>query len=495
MRIVQTWAGLGGVPTGWERHCPVLWSKWEYEPGRYDYAYIDDLLARQSTPVHLQIIISMWGRETGLADYTPAFHQRTLRLTTSDGKLGAIPNYADASWQTAYQRAVAALATRYARHAQVVGYWHAVGVNQETQATLRSVDGADWHTPAARVLSETGYYDFIVNSTAAAVTAWDPMPVYLPGAASPGVTWGRKRRDVVQSALLAGARYQMCGLLADNTTAYGLGVRAGQGLTDIIAATGARCAFEGGKQAGADPWELYWLLMRAAHWQADFVDLQASWTPHYPTVAPFLPAADCRWLVWRDAEFSAQTWTGGDGQLYGQSGEPGCWARGLTWLTGGRLSLDAQRYDWGRWRLDAAEPVVVGAPGVPDGDYLVSVYYPSNDGDTLTVTVRGECFSLPSGAYHRVDLHTSSSPAAVKPTFSEALRTAAEAHDLLAIYEDAALCKAGVSKGLWPTSNEFDFTFEGQAYVAQRFRAPRSQRVWVLYCVRGVWDTVMELVY
>ena len=75
------------------------------------------------------------------------------------------------------------------------------------------------------------------------------------------------------------------------------------------------------------------------------------------------------------------------------------------------------------------------------------------------------------------------------------LRREAEAHDLLPINEGAALAKAGFGKGLWPTSQEFEVTHAGVTYVAQRFRRPRTSAVVVLYCVKGQWDKVLELVY
>lgn len=78
---------------------------------------------------------------------------------------------------------------------------------------------------------------------------------------------------------------------------------------------------------------------------------------------------------------------------------------------------------------------------------------------------------------------------------AEALRLTAEAHDVLAIYPDAALCKAGAARGLWPTSNEFRLTVDGAQYVGQRFRDPRSDLVVVLYCRDGDWGNVLALEY
>ncbi len=496
MRLVQTWAGNGGAPAGFERHCPVLWSKWEPAPGRYDYAFLDSQLANQATPCHLAIAVCAYNKTAGMLDYTPPCHAHPLHLTTANGKTGIIPDYANADWQAAYAAAVAALAARYRDHPQVVAYWHGLGLDQETHATRKTADGADWNAAAQGLLSEDGYYNFIVASTRQAVSAWGAVPVYVPGAPNPGETWGRGRSRVsyVQDALRTGARYQMCGLKTDNDNATGLGGHAGLMLTDIIPATGVRCAFEPGKDAGGDPWELYWLLVRACHWGADFVDLQRSWLPHYPTVAPYLPQDGRRWLVFRDAEFPAQSWTGGNGIKYGQSGEVGCFGRGLTWLSGGQLNYDAARYDWARWYVYAPDGLTLGASDLPDGDYTATVYRPPDSTDTRTLTVQGGQVRLPPGSYHRVDLGELV-PEPVKPSFEDALRAAAEAHDVLPIYADAALAKAGFAAGLWPTSDEFEFTYAGAAYVAQRFRVPHSAAVRVLYCVKGAWDTIMALSY
>jgi hypothetical protein len=76
-----------------------------------------------------------------------------------------------------------------------------------------------------------------------------------------------------------------------------------------------------------------------------------------------------------------------------------------------------------------------------------------------------------------------------------ALYTAAEAADVLQINPKAALCKAGKARGLWPTSNEFPLTVEGVKYIAQRFRDPDRDDVWVLYCVDGEWGNVRAFRY
>ena len=109
--------------------------------------------------------------------------------------------------------------------------------------------------------------------------------------------------------------------------------------------------------------------------------------------------------------------------------------------------------------------------------------------------VRDEMLDLPAGTYHRVDVGDLVEPVEVQPTLLESLREQAEAHDLLAVNEEAALCKAAAARGLWPTSNEFDVVYGGVTYVAQRCRQPRSKLICVLYAVRGQWDTIFELQY
>ncbi len=421
MRYVMTWANQGGVPSGVERHCPVLWRELEPRAGQYDWGPVERALGAQDTPCHLQIIISMYG-PTGLTDYTPAAHRRSLKLTAANGQTGEIPDYANPGWKTAYQRAVSALAARYRADPRVASYQLALGLNQETQATAITADGTNWHLPARGLLDEEGYYGFIQATTAAAIAAWGDKPVYVPGAPSPGNTWGHKRRDVVQAALRLGARYLCCGLAPDNSNATGLGGHAGRGLTDIIRALPvAGCAFEPLQApkpaAPGEPLALYWLLLRAAHWGADFVQLQRAWfeTGHWAAVKALVPAEGARWLVFRDREYPPQTWTAADGTVFGQSGEEECWGRGLRWIEGGELVADLTRQDWARWTLRAAEPVRLGS-ALPDGPAQVRATYTDGGTQDLAVAVAGGQFSLPAGAtYHRVDVR----PAAARRPLPE----------------------------------------------------------------------------
>jgi len=77
----------------------------------------------------------------------------------------------------------------------------------------------------------------------------------------------------------------------------------------------------------------------------------------------------------------------------------------------------------------------------------------------------------------------------------EALHDEAEKNDLLAVNPNAALCKAGAARGLWPTSNEFDLNYEGVAYRAQRFRNPKNDVITVLFCVVGDWANIASMDY
>lgn len=86
-------------------------------------------------------------------------------------------------------------------------------------------------------------------------------------------------------------------------------------------------------------------------------------------------------------------------------------------------------------------------------------------------------------------------PTPAPQSLAEALRLAAELNDRLAVNPNAALCKAGRARNLWPTSDEFPVSFGGVNYVAQRFRDPRNDRVYVLYCVKDQWGTVYTLEY
>jgi hypothetical protein len=336
-------------------------------------------------------------------DYTPRQHKRSLRLTV--GQLtqltGEIPPY-DAAWTEAYCQAVEALAAGLRDNPQVSGYWHAVGWNTESQIAARSRTG-DWTVPARPLLLPAWYYAFITHSTQRAVAAWGDVPVYLPGAPSPGGVWGTKRRDVLADCLKAGAGYLNCGLLADNDTSVGLGERAGLGMYDIGQLTARRGFEEGPRQSRSEPMELYWMLLRARHWQADFVNLYASLSaPDVAVVGELLPAEDARWIVFRGAEYGANVYTSG-GKLYGHSGEPGPWGSGIT-VQGAAPVREGPGFGFDRWVLTAVEPLVLTLPGMADGERVVTVWRPDGSRERNTQLVQGEQLTLPPGRYHRVDV-------------------------------------------------------------------------------------------
>lgn len=80
-------------------------------------------------------------------------------------------------------------------------------------------------------------------------------------------------------------------------------------------------------------------------------------------------------------------------------------------------------------------------------------------------------------------------------TFGQALKAAAEAHDVISVNPDAALMKEGRRKNLLYTSNEFPFSFNGINYVCQRFMEPFSNVVTILFCITGQWEKVMSHSY
>lgn len=491
MYFVRAWDNQGDAPAGWRSHVMLLWRDFEPSPGQYNYALVDRALAAADRSCYLQIGFSLYDK--GLrapVDYSPAWLGRSIELTAASGVTGHVPDYSPA-WTSAYVAAVTALAERYREHVQVVGYWHAAGWNQETQAAVNNSGGA-WGELLRERLDADVYYRFIRESTAAAVAAWAPVPVYLPGAPSPGVLWGgSSRREVVLSCLQAGAGYMNCGLQVDMGSAVGHFEHENAKIFDA-ALQAPYHGFEEGPRRSTDALgEVYWDLLHALHWGGDFVNLYASISaPPAEQVAHLLPQDGARWIVFRDAEYPLQVWTGQDGRKYGQSGVMGTWGRGLAWQGSGMFEFDGARFDRGRWVLDADEPLQLGAPGLADGRYRVLVFWADGSIEEAEADVAGERLTLPAGRYHRVDLHE---PALDVVDLHAALRVAAEAHDLLAVYPDAALCKAGAARGLWPTSNEFTVRHDGVEYVAQRFRDPRSDRVTVLYCALGEWDVVREL--
>lgn len=494
MLLVQAWDNQGAAPAGWASHIFVYWRDFEPSAGQYRYDLFERALRNADRPCYLQLGFSVYDKVARApVDASSPAHKRSIALTAASGVTGEVPDYSPA-WAAAYSAAVKALAEHFRTNPQVAGYWHAAGWNQETQAAVNNSGGL-WGDMLRERLEGNTYYRFIRDTTAAAVAAWAPVPVYLPGAPSPGVLWGGSaQRDVVLGALRAGAGYMNCGLQIDMGSAVGLHEHAGQKMFDSALQAPYHGFEEGPRAAKGEAGEVYWFLLHALHWGGQFVNLYSSISASQALeVAGRLPRDGDRWIVFRDAEYAPQVWTGKDGRQYGQSAVPGCWGRGLTWLGSGTLALDRRRYDAGRWVLDTGdEPLHLAAPGLPDGCYPVRVYWADGSIEAAEAAVAGERLTLPPGRYHRVDLHE---PALEPETLETVLRLAAEAHDRLAIYPDAALCKAGAARGLWPTSDEFRLSHGGVTYVAQRFRDPLSDRVVVLYAAMGDWANVQAVEY
>jgi len=406
MRFTRAWDNWGLAPDGWGSHVVMLWRDWEPSAGRYNTAGLERMLAARRRPCYVQIAFSLADRMARApVDYTPRCHRRSLALQVG-GKRGEVPDYGDPGWRRAYERAVAALAQACRGRPLVAGYWHAAGWNQETTAAAM-VDGADWPAALRERLPMQAYLGFLEAGTLAALAAWEGHPVYLPAAPSPGGPWGVRARDLIARLLEQGARYMMCGLQPDNATATGIGERLGLGMTDI-AGRAAGIGFEEGPLRDRSVMELYWMLLRARHWRADFVNLYAGTgsAGRAAEAIPLLPPEGSRWIVFRDAEHPPAVYTAADGKRYGYSGEPGCWGSGLALAgplaDGTRLHFRPEAMGSARWTLAAQAPVTLDAPGLPGGEHLAEVWYAGGGRCKLPVTVEDGRFKLPPGRYHRV---------------------------------------------------------------------------------------------
>jgi hypothetical protein len=147
---------------------------------------------------------------------------------------------------------------------------------------------------------------------------------------------------------------------------------------------------------------LYWLLLRARHWQADFVNLYSPSAAQVGEVLPLLPAANTRWIVFRDAEFPALSYTSG-GRLYGHSGELGPWGQGIAAEDAAPVR-QGEGFGFDRWVLDVPGLLVLTLPGAVAGQYQVTVWRPDGSQETAVREVAGERLVLPAGQYHRVDV-------------------------------------------------------------------------------------------
>lgn len=401
MDMILAWDNLGKAPDGWGSHLIYPWDQFETAIGQYRLDLVERDLARRTRSCHLQLAISIYDKASGApVDRTPRMYKRSLRLNVG-GRTGEIPPY-DAVWTAAYCRAVDALADRFRDHPQVTGYWCTPGWNQETQAAVATASG-DWATAARQVLVESVYYNFLLASTRSALVAWGEMPVWLPGAPDPGAVWGHKRRDLIKTLLNEGACYLNCGLQVDNSNSNGIGERAGTAIYDIAAGDRVRAFEEGRRFAAQEPMELYWMLLRARHWNARFVNLYGSISaPDYVQVAGYLPAADARWIVFRDLEYPPQTFSA-NGKLYGYSGEPGCWGVGIK-VEGAAPVFNAASYGFDRWQWTPTEAFTLRLPGLRDGNYSATLWAPNGMQKMQTVAVQNEKTTILPGSYHRIDI-------------------------------------------------------------------------------------------
>lgn len=402
MIFVKAWDNAGTAPDGWGSHIVMPWCDFEPVAGTYRLDLFKLALARRDRPCYVQLVFSMLDKvRNAPRDYTPGHHKRSLKLMAG-GLVGEIPPY-DAIWTAAYDRAVAALAAGLREHPLVAGYWHAAGWNAETQAAV-AIRGLDWAAAAKPLLNSIAYYAFVTGSTMRAVEVWEDVPVYLPGAVAPGALWGTRRRDIIADCLRGGAGYMCCGLASDNSSSFGVGERAGLGMYDIGLMAERRGFEEGQRSSPAEPMELYWLIMRALHWRADFLNLYESISlPHFTSVAGLLPPPAARWIVFRDAEYPTQVTLSG-GKRFGYSGEPGPWHQGI--LAEGLPAPERAGLGFGldRWVMVAAEPLTLQLPGLPDGERVVTIWRPDGVQERNTLPVVGGRLTLPPGRYHRVDV-------------------------------------------------------------------------------------------
>ena len=407
MRMVQAWDNAGTALDGWGSHVIVLWDEVEPSKGVYNWDLVDKALLAKNRPCYLQVAFSLYYKTSSIPiDHTAAPHRNSLRLTAAPGRVGTIPRY-DAAWRAAYGNMVEALATRYRNHPRVAGYWHAVGWNQETQAAANA-GGVDWGKLAVSAgLQQGDYLAAIGETTARAVAVWKPQPVYLPGAPSPGGVWGTKRRDVIAAALEGGAAYMNCGLQPDHPQAFGLGGHAGLGMVEITTHAWGPPGFEEGPILGGMPYELYWNLMHARHWQAAFVCLYSSLSgKHYPEISGLLPSDNARWIVFRDAEYAPVTYQDAQGRTFGHSGEPGCWGKGIVFTSDADHSLHCtpERFGFDRWVLHASTPLQLRLPDMSDGLCPCVVWHSDGSRHDSPVMVKDGIATLPTGEYHRVDI-------------------------------------------------------------------------------------------
>lgn len=387
MRLVRLWDNGGAAPAGWESHVPVLWADFEPAAGVWRFDRVDAWLGAAARPCHLGLVFYMHD----FVDHTPAQHRATLQVMAGDGSTGELPNYGDARWRAAYGAAIQALAERYRDDARVVAFWCALGLDQETAATA-----VRFAQSVQAQMTAQAYYDFIVQTTALAVAAWAPKPVYIEGAPAPGEVFGGSARFVTALALSKGAGYKMNGLTIDQADSVGLGSAAGYQKIDLVQHTQPRrLAYEAPDHGdGQAVGELYWRLVRAAAHGADFVAIQASWQAQ--ALAVQLPATDW-WVVFREREYGEQWWGAG-----GVSGEPGPWARGVQVVSAG-----AYRYNGGvgldRWQFTCAEPLQLALAGWTAPRAQVTARGPAGAAGLVAPVVAG-VVTLPAGSYYRLDI-------------------------------------------------------------------------------------------
>ena len=86
-------------------------------------------------------------------------------------------------------------------------------------------------------------------------------------------------------------------------------------------------------------------------------------------------------------------------------------------------------------------------------------------------------------------------PPVTPPSTSElgqAILAEAEKQQTVKINPDAALLKAIANAGMWATTSEFGYVYNGKNYTAQRGESTTDGRVIVFYVENGKWDQIMQ---
>lgn len=335
----------------------VTWEDINPAPGRFDWAPLDNLLAREANlkvtlrdgrvipkPVAIEVVLYLQRHPTRQGNYafydcTPEWVYQQMgdrprvwgrlvgRLLTCGEQMAVVPAYEHPAWRKAHADMVRAFGERYRDHPQVAAIFICTGIDGET-APIKNASGCQWQDGFRKQPGdlEARFNEFVLEAMRLFREAFPQKPVYINNA--PGQ---RKQTSDYAASLKPPLGIKNSGLGPDHESQMGYGPHVGL----------------------FDPWEVYsntipiwletryglgsaedryWTFIAGLHYHPDAIDVHGEFlTQSHPGWLAFvhdhlgqtITTTPDVWVVLRDAEYPKVTFNPATGSA--QSGKVGDW--------------------------------------------------------------------------------------------------------------------------------------------------------------------------